>query len=191
MTIQTADGYSVTLTHLGSTTLRRGETVSEGASVGTIGPSGDVEHDVPYVHLGVRRSEDPNGYVDPLLFLPAQPAPAGPSPAPPPVRAPAPPPASPSTSAPPPPAATAPPAGLTAPTGTAVSVGADEPRSFGYRGSGGRGVSPARGVRARSLPTVHAVPSAVRTARLRHSVGSRRPHGMPAGAAVAAQIPHD
>src|SRR2546423_11850727 len=114
MTIQTADGYSVTLTHLGSTTLRRGETVSEGAPVGTIGSSGEVEHDVPYVHLGVRRSEDPNGYVDPLLFLPGQPAPAAPSPAPP-VRAPAPPPAPPSTLAPPPPAATAPPAGLSAP----------------------------------------------------------------------------
>jgi murein DD-endopeptidase MepM/ murein hydrolase activator NlpD len=68
VTIQTADGYSVTLTHLGSTSVRRGETVGEEAVVGTIGPTGEVEHDVPYVHLGIRRSEDPNGYIDPLLF---------------------------------------------------------------------------------------------------------------------------
>src|SRR5881397_1911552 len=92
VTIQTSDGYSVTLTHLGSTSVRRGETVGEDAVVGTIGPTGEVEHDVPYVHLGIRRSEDPNGYIDPLLFLPAPTAPpAPPSPTPPPVRAPAPP----------------------------------------------------------------------------------------------------
>src|SRR2546430_707430 len=84
VTIQTADGYSVTLTHLGSTSVRRGETVGEDAVVGTIGPTGEVEHDVPYVHLGIRRSEDPNGYIDPLLFLPAPTAPpAAPTPAPP------------------------------------------------------------------------------------------------------------
>src|SRR5881275_3254220 len=77
VTVQTADGYSVTLTHLGSTSARRGLTIGEGAPVGTIGPSGEVEHDVPYVHLGIRRSEDPNGYVDPLRFLPAQAAPSG------------------------------------------------------------------------------------------------------------------
>jgi len=72
VTVQTADGYSVTLTHLGSISVQRGATVAEGDVLGTIGPSGEVEHDVPYVHLGVRRSEDPNGYVDPLLFLPLQ-----------------------------------------------------------------------------------------------------------------------
>ena len=88
LTIQTPDGYSVTLTHLGSTSARRGETVAEESVVGTIGPSGEVEHDVPYVHLGIRRSEDPNGYLDPLRFLPALPeAPAESAPAPTPVRA--------------------------------------------------------------------------------------------------------
>src|SRR5262249_1790454 len=109
VTIQTAEGYSVTLTHLGSTSARRGETVGEGSIVGTIGPTGDVEHDTPYVHLGLRHSEDPNGYVDPLLFLPAPVAPpaapvaAAPS-APVPSAAP-PPPAVPSASAAPPSAA--------------------------------------------------------------------------------------
>src|SRR5436305_8609924 len=77
VTIKTTDGYSVTLTHLGSMSVQRGETVVEGVAVGTIGPSGEVEHDVPYLHLGIRRSEDSNCYVDPLLFLPAQAAPSG------------------------------------------------------------------------------------------------------------------
>ncbi|TML42364.1 MAG: M23 family metallopeptidase, partial [Actinobacteria bacterium] len=111
VTVQTADGYSVTLTHLGSTSARRGLTIGEGAPVGTIGPSGEVEHDVPYVHLGIRRSEDPNGYVDPLRFLPVQPVePAAPSPAATAAAAPAPPPpaAAPAASAPPAPAASAP-----------------------------------------------------------------------------------
>jgi hypothetical protein len=100
VTIQTADGYSVTLTHLGSASVRRGETVAEGAVVGTIGPTGEIEHDTPYVHLGLRHSEDPNGYVDPLLFLPAPAAPpTAPSPTPP--AAPAPSPAPPPVSAPP------------------------------------------------------------------------------------------
>ena len=58
VTIKTTDGYSVTLTHLGSTSVQRDDTVVEGVAVGTIGPSGEVEHDVPYLHLGIRRSEE-------------------------------------------------------------------------------------------------------------------------------------
>src|ERR687888_536777 len=112
ITIQTSDGYSVTLTHLGSASVRRGSDVREGDLLGTIGPSGTVEHDVPYVHLGVRRSEDPNGYVDPLRFLPARPAPAA-IPPPPPARTPPPPPASPPPAAPP--SAAAPPIPVPAP----------------------------------------------------------------------------
>ncbi|HEY2311305.1 MAG TPA: M23 family metallopeptidase, partial [Gaiellaceae bacterium] len=71
VTIETADGYSVTLTHLGSIGLAKGASVSEGGAVGTIGPSGTPEVDGPYLHLGVRRTTDPNGYVDPLPLLPA------------------------------------------------------------------------------------------------------------------------
>ena len=97
LTIQTRDGYAVTLTHLGSTGAQRGDTVGEGSAIATVGSSGIPEHDAPYVHLGIRRSEDPNGYIDPLLFLPARPL--------------APPPAAPTAPAPPPPApAPAPPA---------------------------------------------------------------------------------
>src|SRR5439155_18644646 len=43
----------------------------EGEPVGTVGPSGVPELDVPYVYLGIRRAGDEQGYLDPLLFLPA------------------------------------------------------------------------------------------------------------------------
>lgn len=71
VTIETADGYSVTLTHLGSIAVAKGATVAERDSVGTVGPSGTPEVDGPYVHLGIRHTADPNGYVDPLTLLPA------------------------------------------------------------------------------------------------------------------------
>jgi len=70
VTIETADGYSVTLTHLGSIGVAKGATVSEDDPVGTIGPSGTSEDDRPYLHLGIRVTADPNGYVDPLGLLP-------------------------------------------------------------------------------------------------------------------------
>jgi hypothetical protein len=70
VTIQTADGYSVTLTHLGSIVVAKGDTVAEQDAVGTVGPSGTAEEDVPYVHLGIRLTADPDGYLDPSTFLP-------------------------------------------------------------------------------------------------------------------------
>jgi hypothetical protein len=74
ISIETADGYSVTLTHLGSIAVAKGATVAEQAAVGAIGPSGTPEVDGPYVHLGIRVTTDPNGYVDPLGLLPPVPA---------------------------------------------------------------------------------------------------------------------
>jgi Peptidase family M23 len=74
VTIETEDGYSVTLTHLGSIAVAKGATVAEQETVGTVGPSGTPEVDGPYVHLGIRRTADPNGYLDPLGLLPAVPA---------------------------------------------------------------------------------------------------------------------
>ena len=74
VTIETADGYSVTLTHLGSISVSKGVTVSELGAIGTVGPSGTPEVDAPYVHLGIRVTTDPNGYRDPSTFLPAVPA---------------------------------------------------------------------------------------------------------------------
>lgn len=70
VTIETADGYSVTLTHLGSIGVAEGVTVAEQDAVGTVGPSGTPEVDGPYVHLGIRLTADPKGYVDPLGLLP-------------------------------------------------------------------------------------------------------------------------
>ena len=73
VTIETADGYSVTLTHLGSIGVVKGAAVAEQDAVGTVGPSGTPEVDGPYVHLGIRVTADPNGYVDPLGLLPPDP----------------------------------------------------------------------------------------------------------------------
>jgi len=70
VTIQTADGYSVTLVHLGGIALTRGAIVEEGQPVGFVGPTGTPEVADPYVHLGIRLTADENGYLDPLLFLP-------------------------------------------------------------------------------------------------------------------------
>jgi hypothetical protein len=70
VTIETSDGYAVTLTHLGSISVVKGATVQEQDPVGSIGPSGTPEFDRPYVHLGIRVATDPNGYVDPLGLLP-------------------------------------------------------------------------------------------------------------------------
>ena len=71
VTIQTADGLAVTLLHLGSLGVARGASVAEGATVGTLALGGDADHPVPYVQMGVRVAADPQGYLDPLVFLPA------------------------------------------------------------------------------------------------------------------------
>ena len=84
VTIRTADGYAVTLLHLGALGVGRSTTVGEGDAVGLVGPSGVAEHAEPYVHLGVRLAADPNGYVNPLSLLPSRAVPA-PEPAPEPV----------------------------------------------------------------------------------------------------------
>jgi len=85
VTIETADGYSVTLTHLGSIGVAKGASVAEGSTVGAVGPSGTPELDVPYVYMGVRVTANAQGYLDPLSFLPAPPPPmAVATPAPPP-----------------------------------------------------------------------------------------------------------
>jgi hypothetical protein len=97
LTIQTPDGLAVSLTHLGSIGVSRDDNVTEGSVVGTVGPSGAPELDVPYVHLGIRAAADEQGYLDPLSFLPvlapppAPSAPSAPQPVAPPVVAPAPP----------------------------------------------------------------------------------------------------
>ncbi|MDX6398536.1 MAG: hypothetical protein QOJ43_1944, partial [Gaiellaceae bacterium] len=95
LTIQTADGYAITLLQFGAVVVARGTELAEGAVAGTVGESADDVTTAPHVHLGVRVASEPNGYVDPLSLLP-HPAPAPPAgapapaaPAPPPVAAPA------------------------------------------------------------------------------------------------------
>jgi hypothetical protein len=89
VTIQTPSGLAVSLTHLGSIGVARDASVDEGAPVGTVGPSGTPEFDVPYVHLGVREAANEQGYLDPLAFLPVLAPPAAVPPAAPPVEVPA------------------------------------------------------------------------------------------------------
>jgi hypothetical protein len=74
VTVQTGGGLSVTYLELGALRVARGAQVAEGDTIGTVGPAA-------HVHLGVRETADPHGYVDPLLFLPARveaPTPADP-----------------------------------------------------------------------------------------------------------------
>jgi hypothetical protein len=78
ITIRTADGYAVTLQHLGAYSVSRGAEVSEGDAIASVGEEADS-----FVYLGVRHAEDDDGYVDPLGLLPAPaPAPGPPDPAP-------------------------------------------------------------------------------------------------------------
>jgi hypothetical protein len=102
VTIVTSGGYKASLTHLGVLRVRAGESVGEGDPIADAGPSGDAEHDTPYVHLGIRVGDD-DTYVDPLGLLPSRGA-SNPPPAPaaPPATLP------PSSATPPPPVAAQP-----------------------------------------------------------------------------------
>lgn len=70
ITIQTADGLAVTLTHLGTVSVTKGDTVDEGDPIGTAGASGEMEWPTPYVHLGIRTGTAADAYVDPGTLLP-------------------------------------------------------------------------------------------------------------------------
>ena len=69
LSLLTAQGLSVTLLHLGSFRVGAGrDRGPKGQQVGTVVPSGSSEITVPFVYLGVRRVEDPQGYLDPLAL---------------------------------------------------------------------------------------------------------------------------
>ena len=72
ISIQTPFGKTVTLQRLGSLRVTRGQTVGEGSAVASAGPSTDAELPDPHVYLGIRTTADPQGYLDPLTFLPAR-----------------------------------------------------------------------------------------------------------------------
>ena len=71
VTIQTADGYAVTLVGRGSIAVSKGATVSEGQKVGTIAPA-PADGSPANVHLGIRIASNPNGYIDPQTLLPVR-----------------------------------------------------------------------------------------------------------------------
>ena len=78
VTITTADGHKASLTHVGPVLVRRGAHVEEGDVVAESGVSGEAEHNVPYVHLGVRVGASET-YVDPLTLLPTRGTPSSPA----------------------------------------------------------------------------------------------------------------
>jgi hypothetical protein len=130
ITIETPGGLAVSLTHLGSIAVARDASVAEGSVVGTVGPSGTAEFDVPYVHLGIRTAAEEQGYLDPLGFLPvlAPPVPAPPA-APPPAPAivAVPQPAPPAAPAPPPAVAGATPPPAAAPVASVATASTNAP----------------------------------------------------------------
>jgi hypothetical protein len=89
LTIATTDGYSVTLTHLGALAVAKGAAVGEGDVVAMLGAA-EGEQPQPYLHLGVRRTAEAQGYVDPASLLPARGAPSPPPVPQPPATAPSP-----------------------------------------------------------------------------------------------------
>ncbi len=100
----------VSLTHLGTLHVRRGDVVSEDDVLAEPGPTGEAEHGAPYVHLGVRVGPA-ESYVDPLTLLPPRRASLPPSaPEAPPAPHPAPEPSPPPSAVPESPAAVTPPA---------------------------------------------------------------------------------
>ena len=105
VSVRTGDeGFDVSYLHLASLDVRKGQVVSAGDLLGSIGTSGRRSTEAPHLHFGVREAGSRHAYRDPLGFLPSPPAPpaepegprGAPAPAPAPVaRAPEPVPVSP------------------------------------------------------------------------------------------------
>lgn len=76
--------YAVSYGHLAQIAVEPGETVRAGHRIGAIGTTGRGSSTGPHLHLGVRRTTDPDGYVDPLTLLPSSEPMSGPPPFPPP-----------------------------------------------------------------------------------------------------------
>ncbi|HEX3291412.1 MAG TPA: M23 family metallopeptidase [Gaiella sp.] len=176
LTILTAEGYAVTLVHLGSVEVAKGEIVEEGAAVATMGSSGDAEHSVATVHLGVRVASQAEGYVDPLGLLPprAAPRPSGPASHSPvtasaPAASPAPAPPATATAGTQPPAAPAPaaPGAAAAPVAAAVPAASVSSASAAPHASAAAG-----GPVAESSPASPAPDTAVRSGSVDTVVGS-------------------
>ena len=200
VTILTSDGYAVTLVHLGEIGVAKGDTVGEGASVGTMGTSGTPEQSVPSVHLGIRRAADEEGYVDPLGLLPprGEPAPvpeAEPEPAVSPAAAPAaiparePPPAPPAPTTPSPSAATTPSAAATAAPSVAAAVASPGTAPPDAGEAGAEPVATAGPAAAPDAPAASTAPRAgIEIQATVTSTGPVRP-GAAAGDVTPTQVP--
>ena len=69
--VRTADAaLDTSYLHLGSITVRRGEAVSTGAPIGTVGATGRRSIEAPHLHFGVRDAGTDHDYRNPLDFLP-------------------------------------------------------------------------------------------------------------------------
>lgn len=85
---RSADGrFDLSYLHLSAASVRRGESVAEGAAVGAVGTSGRRSAEAPHLHFGVREADSRSAYRDPLDFLPPPPPGNAPEPAPVPVPA--------------------------------------------------------------------------------------------------------
>jgi hypothetical protein len=202
VTILTGDGYAVTLVHLGEIGVAKGDTVGEGAAVGTMGTSGTPEQSVPSVHLGIRRAADEEGYVDPLGLLPPrnEPAPvpegeAEPEPAVSPAAAPAvipaqePPPAPPAPTTPSPSAATAPPAAATAASSVAAALPSPGAAPSDAGEAGAEPVATAGSDAATAAPAASSAPRAgIEIHATATSTGPVRPGAAPGGV-TPTQVP--
>jgi Peptidase family M23 len=94
VSVRTADGrFDTSYLHLASISVREGQSVSTGETLGAVGVTGSRSASEPHLHFGVRESGTRHSYRDPLDFLPPRPgspAPEGPHPTPVPVPAPTP-----------------------------------------------------------------------------------------------------
>jgi Peptidase family M23 len=85
VSVRTSDGFDTSYLHLSSVSVREGQLVSSGDSLGAVGLTGARSASEPHLHFGVRDAGTRHAYRNPLDFLPppqAPPAPEAPHPAP-------------------------------------------------------------------------------------------------------------
>ena len=81
MSVRSADGvFDLSYLHLGSLAVRRGQQVTAGQALGSVGTTGVRSLARPHLHFGVRSAGTRHDYLDPLTLLPpaAVPAPRAP-----------------------------------------------------------------------------------------------------------------
>jgi hypothetical protein len=194
VSVRTGDArFDTSYLHLSTISVRAGQQVSAGETLGAVGTTGSRSAAEPHLHFGVREAGSRHAYRNPLDFLPPRPAPPAPD-APRPTPVPVPTPAAP---APSPVAERAPqrvPAARRAPRGAPggeraphrVPVGEPAPRRLPGRtprALPGRAPRALPGRAPRSAPAGQPAPTVV-------PVGDLAPAGAPAHAPIADPAPH-